>query len=138
MRLNTLLLMTFIITSTKAAADWVMVDENKYIQHYYDPATINNDGSISSVWILHNNKVRTKEGEYSVRYKGYFNCASKLWSLSDFETYSGQMATGERISYLDPNDKSAPLWRPISSSPSLNRLFDIVCNTRPQGDQIPK
>lgn len=117
------LVLTLLLVTGPAWAEWVLVSESGETDYYIDPATIRKDGNLARVWELNDLKQRAKDGELSRRYRIEYDCKQERFKLLSASEHSGFMASGTtlRTEILD-----GP-WREIPPG-TVSRLFlKIVC-----------
>jgi len=55
----------FILVSTPAVAEWVLIVENEDVKIFADPHTIIKNGNLRRAWFLYNYQIKSKHGERS-------------------------------------------------------------------------
>ncbi|WP_374276351.1 surface-adhesin E family protein [Azonexus sp.] len=111
-----------------AVAAWELVGDGEAVSHYYDPASIQRRGTIGSVDILHDMKVRSRHGELSARYTAELDCEHERWRLDRFTSYEGNREMGRVIAeYRSGPDEAPREWRPLPGDSGFMRIFHSVC-----------
>jgi surface-adhesin protein E len=116
-----LLLSLFVLTSTPASGEWVLVDRNDQLgmSVYVDPDTIRRRGDMVDMWALYDyreTQTRRSGDPYSSRkVQSEYMCTEKVKRLIKVEEFSGHMGSGEVVhkqSYLFSTEQSK--WTQIN------------------------
>jgi hypothetical protein len=119
-----LTLLTSLVLSGAAWAEWVLIIENVSIYRYIDPATIRKEGSLRRVWEIQNFKRPNKIGELSYRVRAEYDCKQERDRLLSFSTHSEYMASGATL-YSSPEGPGT--WNDIPPGSIAETVLKIVC-----------
>ena len=124
---KTILMLLLAVFSTTAAADWFPVGGNENGTIYTDPATINKEGDIVSMWDLLDFKsvqVTTLGKKFLSQMSHHeLDCKEKRGRLLETTIYSGNAESGEVIY----RDISSGQWESLKPESVLQILWNIAC-----------
>lgn len=121
MRLITILL-TLLLASSGAWAEWVKVGETDNAVFYIDPATIRKEGNLRRVWNITDLKQRGNLGELSRRARYEYDCKQERQRILSISGHSGPKASGETLGSEGPTQ-----WNEIPPETVSETIIKLVC-----------
>ena len=118
-----LTLLTTLMLTGAAWAEWVKVAQSDIIDKYIDPATIRKNGNLVRVWEIHNHKKRDKDGKLSLRARAEYDCKQERFRALSVSEHSGPMASGTTLL----SDSSDNQWQDIPPNTFAEDVLKIVC-----------
>lgn len=114
----------FVIAPVKA--EWVMMDAgpNQKDIHYYDPASIKNNGRFKKVWILTSYGEEQTGGYRSVKSFYELDCNEDRARSYTMLLYTDEMATGDVIGAQHDKLKE---WSVYPADSIFSQIADAVC-----------
>ncbi|MFZ9296696.1 MAG: surface-adhesin E family protein [Hylemonella sp.] len=123
MRLFTTLL-TLLLSSGGAWAQWFKVAETSDVVFYIDIETVQKEGDRRRVWTIQDLKEMYSDGELSMRAREEFDCKEDRSRLLSLTTHSGPMATGTTLwKTSDPRE-----WNDIPPDTPARIILKIICS----------
>lgn len=113
-----------LVTTSAWAAEWVKVGEADNITYYIDSTPIRKNADLRRVWVLQDRKVRTSNGELSVRGLEEFDCRGTRVRLLSISSHSEQMATGKVL--FNASDTGG--WNSMTPGTVMETIFKDVCS----------
>lgn len=123
MKLIKPLLLSLLLCSSGARAEWLYYGETDNSTFYIDLATIRKEGNLRRVWEVLDLKQRRKDGELSYRVRNEYDCKQERYRILSITSHSGQMAKGE---ILESSSSPAP-WRDIPPDTTAKDSLKLVC-----------
>ena len=117
------LLLTLMLVTGSAFAEWVKVTEAANANFYIDVDTIRKDGDLRKVWALADLKQRGKDDEISTRTRFEFDCKEDRRRNLSSSTHSAPMANGTTLTQL--NEVGA--WRDVAPNTVYAGILKMVC-----------
>jgi len=118
-----LTLLTALMLTGPAWAEWVLVSQNDSADFYIDPETIRKDGNLVKVWEVQNLTQPSIRGALSRRARSEYDCKQERRKTLSISAHSEPMAGGTTI--LDSTPDSG--WREIPPGTVAQTIFQIVC-----------
>ena len=118
-----LTLLTTLILTGAAWAEWVGVSTTKNYDKYIDPATIRKDGNLVRVWEINDLKTRSTGGELSRRMRYEYDCKQERIKTLSFSFHSEAMGSGTTLI----SDSNEGEWNHIPPGSISERVLKIVC-----------
>lgn len=118
-----LLVICCLLAAGPASAEWVKMSENDDADVYIDATTIRKEGSLRTVWQLHDEKKRNRDGTMSSRIKWEYDCSGERVRMISATSHSGSMATGKKLY----NVYKASEWRDIAPATMGQNGLKVVC-----------
>ncbi|GJL72038.1 MAG: hypothetical protein NMNS01_12370 [Nitrosomonas sp.] len=118
------IILLFVIAPVKA--EWVMMDagpDQKDV-HYYDPASIKNNGRFKKVWILTSYGEEQTGGYRSVKSFYELDCKEDRARSYTMLLYTDEMATGDVIGAQHDKLKE---WSVYPANSIFSQIADAVC-----------
>jgi hypothetical protein len=119
-----LTLLTTLMLTGPAWAEWVKVTESDTIYRYIDPATIRKDGNLVRVWEITDLKTRHKDGELSRRSRMEYDCKQERAKYLSISEHSEAMASG---TILNQPQIGLGQWFDIPPGSVVEAVLKIVC-----------
>lgn len=118
-----LTLLTTLMLTGAAWAEWVEINSTDDAIFYIDPATIRKDGNIVRVWEIQNLKQQSKKGELSRRARMEYDCTQERNRFLSISTHSGPMAGGTTMM----SGSNGSQWEDIPPNTVSETALKIVC-----------
>jgi hypothetical protein len=118
-----LTLLTALMLTGAAWAEWEKIAENDFAEYYIDRATIRKDGNLRRVWRLQDLKQRDKDGVLSRRFRAEYDCKQERDRILSFITHSEPMADGTILKLASMNNE----WSDIPPNSIAEDVLKIVC-----------
>jgi hypothetical protein len=119
-----LTLVTTLMLTGAAWAEWIKVVSSNEDTYYFDPSTIRVEGDKRKVWELIDSKLRNKYGAFSVRLRNEYDCKREKVQILSATEHSEAMARGKTLS----NEQYATEdWSDIPPNTSAENMLKIVC-----------
>jgi Surface-adhesin protein E len=118
------IILLFVIAPVKA--EWVMMDAgpDQNDVHYYDPASIKNNGRFKKVWILTSYGEEQTGGYRSVKSFYELDCKEDRARSYTMLLYTDEMATGDVIGAQHDKLKE---WSVYPADSIFSQIADAVC-----------
>ncbi len=120
-----LTLVSTLMLSGAAWAEWVKVADNDFADYYIDPPSIQKDGNLRKVWQIQNLKQRDKEGgELSRRSREEFDCKQERRRTLSFSMHSESMTEGTTLTNVQTENQP---WVDLPPNTVGRWVLKIVC-----------
>lgn len=124
---TSLAILLFVVLSNTAMAAWMKFGENEHQSAYYEPASIELDGSIAKVLILNDFNSAWELGDssaLSMVNQFELDCKKKRRRISTMSLFSESMGQGEKVFFKD----SPAQWGRANTAGTIEYpSFDLVC-----------
>jgi len=117
------LIVSLLIVTNPACAEWVQVYENDEARFYVDPATIRKDPGVRRASDLKDLKKPDRDGTKSRLAQREYECKAGRSRILSLSTFSATMAGGKTLSNTD--DPSA--WVDIPANTAYAAILKKVC-----------
>lgn len=91
------------------AQTWTRLAENEHLTFYINRNSVEREANIRRVWELQDLKQMDADGVSSRRYLNEYDCANKMYRISQMTSYSGPKLSGKKMFQID----EAGYWRKI-------------------------
>lgn len=125
-----LLILMLAIMNNYAKADWIEVGINEKFTVYADPTTIRKTVHKVKMWTLYDYKELQKPGILSTRHEDEYECEKKQRQGLSISAYSGHMADGETIYYIE--NELDDDWQPVPPDSIFEAIMKFACWSSPQ------
>lgn len=124
MRALPIILITMLLATPAAHAEWIKVFENiRGTTSYVDTDSVQATGQYRKVWELQSYKTPASNGMLSMKMRKEYDCKEETTKLISFTAYKGTMGTGDVLGTVNSPDE----WQPISKNPGGKGAFRYVC-----------
>ena len=119
-----LTLLTALMLTGAAWAEWVKVGSSTEDTFYFDSSTIRVEGDKRKVWVLFDYKQRDKYGAFSARMRNEYDCKGEKLQILSATLHSESMAAGKTLSNKQYTTED---WSDIPPNTFAENLLKIVC-----------
>ena len=119
-----LLLISLMMLSGSAWAEWTPLKNKTDSRYFYDPTTIRREGQIRRVWTVQNLIEPDRRGVMSRRMRVEYDCKNERYNLLSLTGHSEPMAGGKII--FSHDDMTAK-WDDIPPNTAADTMLKIVC-----------
>ena len=123
MKIRYLQLLSLLLLTCGARAEWIKMGQTDEGTFYIDPATILQADSNREVWELTDLKVRDEGSELSRRSRVIYDCKHGLTQVQSLVTYLEPMATGKTIVSVEREG----LWKEVPAGTAFETGFKTEC-----------
>ncbi len=119
-----LTLLTALMLTGAAWAEWEKIAENDFAEYYIDRATIRKDGNLRRMWDMFNLREQDKNGTSSIRARAEYDCKQERQRTLSISAHSEPMSKGIP---LKDGMHDALLWIDIPPNSVAEKMLKIVC-----------